>query len=447
MTKGFAMTVIYPVNRLAINSNVRLFRLLKIGNNTNNPTFQTTIRGRTNLIWGLVPKRRLNVNTRVLNTLIPNSDNQHAMRHWFARLRHAPTILDSTNEPIVQPIRIDVFVQSLNKIVKYPSETLAKRPRLRTRVPTNSHSVLEPRRRIRVTITRLRHLHRRIDLIGRHITKFASVHPCPTSLPHLVTVLPTKKYYRRELCHRHASWVGTRANPLILRSTCLHRTIGSNNARTAINRRATVLRNVDVTVNLNQNFANRTISARIDRLHVNRHFMLTRTNYTLPPTIVHLTMRHRLAGLRMTPLIFKSAHSDVNGVRINTNMRININIGNTANAKRPRLRTRVPTNNTTALELRRRIFVNVTRLRHLDRRITTVGRNHNVVTRMCLSPARGPITLNNNVPREKDHRRINGRRTAARVMTSINPTITGLLLLNNNMIARNHSGKTVNRFT
>ncbi len=64
-----------------------------------------------------------------------------------------------------------------------------------------------------------------------------------------------------------------------------------------------------------------------------------------------LTVSDRLTSLRRAPLIFKSAHSNVNGVRINANMRIDHTIRNTTNAKRPRLRTRVPANNTATLKL------------------------------------------------------------------------------------------------
>ncbi len=79
--------------------------------------------------------------------------------------------------------------------------------------------------------------------------------------------------------------------------------------------------------------------------------MLTRRLNTNLPISDILAGRHRLTGLRRTPLVLKGTRTDVHGIRVNAAMRVLHNVGNTANTKRPRSRTCVPTDNATILKL------------------------------------------------------------------------------------------------
>ncbi len=126
-------------------------------------------------------------------------------------------------------------------------------------------------------------------------------------------------------------------------------------------------------------------------------------------------------------------------------MRVDHIIGNATNAKRPRLRTRVLTNNTTTLQLRLRVNVLIARLRYLNCRITANGRNVDAITRVRLSPTRRPVTLDDHVSREKDNRRTNRFRHLTRIMNGTHPLIERHLLNNNNVITNHHARKTINR--
>ncbi len=89
--------------------------------------------------------------------------------------------------------------------------------------------------------------------------------------------------------------------------------------------------------------------------------------------------------------------------------------------------------------------MNYIRLRRLECRIDLTGRHVHIIARVRPGPTRVPVTLHNNVPRKENDRRFNGLYKLARIRLRTNPLIGGTFLHNDNVVARDNTGKTINR--
>ncbi len=303
------------------------------------------------------------------------------MRNRLASLRRAPLVLegDKTN---VNRVRINANMRVHNVV---GNAYLAKCPRTRTCMTTNDATTLKLRGGVLVDNVRLRHLHRRVHINRRNDHVITRMCLSPARVPIALNNHVTREEDDRRLDgNNNMTRVGARANPLVIRTllnnddviTCRH-------ARKAINRVNRTIAGTLCHANLiggEKNRTGRTIDTMNRRVHLNNDNVLTSTIDANLPISDVLARRNRFAGLRGSPPVSTRNYAYIHRVRINTNMRVDHTIRNAANAKRPRLRTRVPTNDATTLELRRRISVNdiviiIARLRNLNCRIHT-NRRH-----------------------------------------------------------------------
>ncbi len=216
---------------------------------------------------------------------------------------------------------------------------------------------------------------------------------------------------RRAHGFRLELWVVNRANPFI-KGVFLQNghVIANHHTGKTINRLTRAIAgkfNIATLVLRHKNRPGWAINTLPNRVNQANQHVDTRTLNTNLPVRVLITMRDRLASLRSAPLIFKGARTNVNGIRINTTVRVDHTIRNTTVAKRPRLRTRVPTSDATTLKLRGGVLVHNVRFRYLDRRVNNHMWNLFSVTSVRPGPSRVPISFHNNVPREEDNRDVN----------------------------------------